>query len=124
MLPTIPLQPAFNTVTAKPPGYTPRALTYASQDSIDRGAMAILGEELTRDPTRAYDQVMQVSGHVMMATGTVSTRFAPVEGTGDDRPGTNFSLRSPTYSPNLLTVLLPSFQTLLDNSPIFRIPVC
>ena len=31
MLPTIPLQLAFNTVTAEPPGYTPRALTYASQ---------------------------------------------------------------------------------------------
>ena len=62
MLPTIPLEPAFNTITAQPPGYTPRALTYASQDSIDRGAMAVLGEELTRDPTRAHDQVMQASG--------------------------------------------------------------
>ena len=99
MLPTIPLQPAFNTVTAEPPGYTPRALTYASQDSIDHGAMAVLGEELTKDPTRAHDQAMQASGHAMV-TGTVYTRFAPVEGTGDDRPGTNFSPRSPTYSPN------------------------
>ena len=64
MLPTIPLQPAFNIVTAELPGYTPRALTYASQDSIDRGAMAVLGEELTRDPTRAHDQAMQASAHV------------------------------------------------------------
>ena len=101
MLPTIPLQPAFNTVTAKLPGYTPRALTYASQDSIDRGAMAVLGEELTRDPTRAHDQVMQVSGRTTV-TGTVSTRFVPVEGTGNDRPGTNFSPHSPTYSPSHL----------------------
>ena len=99
MLPTIPLQLAFNTVTAEPPRYTPRALTYASKDSIDRGAMAVLSEELTRDPTRAHDQVMQASGHVT-ATDTVSTRFATVEGTGDDRPSTNFSPRSLTYSPN------------------------
>ena len=34
MLMTIPLQLAFNTVTPEPPGYTPRALTYTSQDSI------------------------------------------------------------------------------------------
>ena len=44
LLPTIPLQPAFNTVTPEPPGYTPRALTYASQDSIDHGVMSVLGE--------------------------------------------------------------------------------
>ena len=31
MLLTIPLQLAFNTVTAGPPGHTPKALTYASQ---------------------------------------------------------------------------------------------
>ena len=37
LLLTIPLQLVFNTVTPEPPGYTPRALTYASQDSIDRG---------------------------------------------------------------------------------------
>ena len=101
MLLTIPLQLAFNTVTAEPPGYTPRALTYASQDSINRGAMAILGEELTRDPTRAHDQAMQASSRAT-ATDTVSTRFATVEGTGDDRPSTNFSPRSLTYSPNRL----------------------
>ena len=99
MLLTIPLQPAFNTVTAELPGYTPRALTYASQDSINHGAMAILSEELSRDPTRAHDQAMQASSH-MMATYTVSTQFATVEGTGDDRPSTNSSPRIPTYSPN------------------------
>ena len=99
MLPTIPLQPAFNTITAEPPGYTPRALTYASQDSINHGAMGVLGEELSRDPTRAHDQVMQASSRATV-TGTISTRFAPVEGTGGDRPSTNFSPRSPTYSPN------------------------
>ena len=99
LLPTIPLQPAFNSVTPKLPGYTPRALTYASQDSIDHGAMSVLGEELIRDPTRGHDQAMQASSRVM-ATDTVSTRFATVEGTGDDRPIPNFSPHSPTYSPS------------------------
>ena len=99
MLPTIPLQPAFNTVTPEPPRYTPRALTYASQDSIDRGAMSVLGEELIRDPTRGQDQAMQASSCVMV-TDTISTRFATVEGTGDDRPSPNFSPHSPTYSPS------------------------
>ena len=99
LLPTIPLQPAFNTVTPKPPGYTPRALTYASQDSIDRGAMSVLIEELIRDPTRGHDQAMQASSHVTM-TDTIFTRFVTVEGTGDDRPSPNFSPHSPTYSPS------------------------
>ena len=101
MLLTIPLELAFNTVTAQPPGYTPGALTYASQDSIDRGAMAVLGEELIRDPTRGHDKVMQASSRAT-ATDTVSTRFATVQGTGNDRPGINFSPHSPTYSPNRL----------------------
>ena len=35
MLPTIPLQLTFNTVTAGLPGYTPKALTYASSLSTD-----------------------------------------------------------------------------------------
>ena len=99
MLPTIPILPAFNTVTPEPPGYTPRALTYASQDSIDCGAMSVLGEELTRDPTSGHDQVMQASSHAA-ATHTISTRFATVEGTGDDHPGPNFSPHYPTYSPS------------------------
>ena len=39
MLPTIPLQLTFNSVTAGPLRHTPEALTYASQCSIDCGAM-------------------------------------------------------------------------------------
>ena len=35
MLPTIPLQLTFNMVTAGPLGHTPKALTYASQSSIE-----------------------------------------------------------------------------------------
>ena len=99
MLPNIPILPAFNTITPKPPGYTPRALTYTSQDSIDHGAMSVLGEELIRDPTSEHDQAMQASSRAMV-THTVSTRFVTVEGTGDDCPGPNFSLHSPTYSPS------------------------
>ena len=99
MLLIIPLQLAFNTVTAEPPGHTPRALTYTSQTSINHGAMAILSEELTRDPTRASGQAMQAVRHATV-TDTVSTRFATVKGTGNDHPSTNFSLRSPSYSPN------------------------
>ena len=61
--------------------------------------MSVLSEELIRGPTRGHDQVMQASSHVT-ATETVSTGFATVEGTGDDRPGPNFSPHFPTYSPS------------------------
>ena len=97
LLPTIPLQVAFNTITPKPPGYTPRALTYASQDSIDHEAMSVLSEELIRDPSRGYDQATQASSRVM-TTDTVSTRFMTIRDTGDNRPGPNFSPHSPTHS--------------------------
>ena len=43
MLPTIPLQLTFNTVTAGLLRHTPKALTYTSQCSIDRGVMTVLG---------------------------------------------------------------------------------
>ena len=99
LLPTIPLQLAFNTITPELPGYTPRALTYASQDSVDCGAMSVLSEELIRDPTRGHDQETQAGSHVT-TTDTFSTRFVTVRGTGDDRPGPNFSPHSPTYSPS------------------------
>ena len=99
LLLTIPLQLAFNTITPKLPGYTPRALTYASQDSVDRGVMSVLGEELIRAPTRGHNQATQASSH-MMTTDTVSTRFVTIRGTGDDRPSPNFSPHSPTHSPS------------------------
>ena len=99
LLPTIPLQLAFNTITPEPPGYTPRALTYASQDSIDCGAMSVLGEELTRDRTRGHDQATQASSRVM-TMDTISTRFVTIQGIGDNRPNPNFSPHSPTYSPS------------------------
>ena len=61
--------------------------------------MAILSEELVRDPTRGHDKVMQASSQAMV-TDTVSTRFVTVQGTGDDHPGINFSPHCPTYSPS------------------------
>ena len=98
LLPTIPIQLAFNTITPELPGYTPRALTYASQDSVDRGAMSVLGEELTIAPTR-HDQASQASGRAM-TTDTAFTRFITVRGTGDDRPGPSFSSCTQTHSPS------------------------
>ena len=120
MLPTIPLQLTFNTVTAGPLGHTPEALTYASQCSIDCGAMTVLGEELIREPPSAKDEAMQAVWRVM-ATDTGSIRIATVGGAGNDNvdhPSTSLSpaprtctsmdwhttgygtKRSPTYSPN------------------------
>ena len=97
LLPTIPMQLAFNTITPEMPRYTPRALTYASQDSVDRGAMSVLGEELTIAPTR-HDQASQASSRVT-TTDTASTRFITIRGTGDNPPGPSFS-RAPTHSPS------------------------
>ena len=98
LLPTIPLQMAFNTITPELPGHTPRALTHASQDSVDCGAMSVLGEELTMAPTR-HDQVAQASSRVT-TTDTASTRFITIRGTGDNRPGPSFSSHGPTHSPS------------------------
>ena len=99
LLPTIPLQLAFNAITPELPGYTPRALTYASQDSVDCGAMSVLGEELTRAPTRGHDQATQASSRVT-TMDTASTRFVTIRGTGDNRPGPSFSPCTPTHSPS------------------------
>ena len=93
MLPTIPLQLTFNTVTAGPLGHTPEALTYASQCSIDHGVMTVLGEELVREPPSAKDEARQAIWCVT-ATDTGSIRIATVGGEGDDNvdhPGTSLS---------------------------------
>ena len=122
MLPTIPLHLSFNTVTAGPLGHTPKALTYTSQNSIDRGAMSVLGEELIREPTSAKIEAMQAVWHVT-AADTGSIRIATMRGTGGDNidrsgssqspaPCTSMSTnwhtagyrepRSPSYSPNCM----------------------
>ena len=122
LLPTIPLQLAFNTITPELPGYTPRALTYASQDSVDRGAMSVLGEELIRAPTRGHDQATQASSHVM-TTDTVSTRFMTIRGTGDNRPGPNFS-RTAQHTLLAARRSAPIVPDLLNESPILWSPTC
>ena len=120
MLPTIPLQLTFNTVTVRPLGHTPEALTYASQCSIDRGVMTVLSEELIREPASAKDKVMQAIWRAM-ATDTCSITIATVWGIGNDNvdhpstslspaPRTSTSMdwcttgcgtnHSPMYSPN------------------------
>ena len=120
MLLTIPLQLTFNTVTSGPLGHTPKALTYASQSSIDRGVMSVLREELIREPPSAKDEAMQAVWHVM-AADTGSLRVASTRGMGGDNvdhSGSSLSLApcaststdwhttgyrkmcSPTYSPN------------------------
>ena len=123
LLPTIPLQLAFNTITPELPGYTPRALTYASQDSVDCGVMSVLSEEIIRAPTRGHNQVTQASSRVT-TTDTVSTRFMTIRGTGDDRPSPNFSPHGPTHSPSRSP--FHSYHSGLDeresNSPEPRIP--
>ena len=91
MLLTIPLQLTFNTVTAGPLGHTPKALTYASQCSINHGAMTVLGEELIREPISAKDEAMQTVWHVTVID-TGSTRVTTTGGTGDgniDRSGSS-----------------------------------
>ena len=64
MLPSIPLQLAFNSVTAKLPGFTPEALTYASPLSINQGAMTVLGKEILKGTHGAEEKVMQATWHV------------------------------------------------------------
>ena len=61
--------------------------------------MSVLSEELIRDPIRGHDQVTQASSRAM-TMDTVSTRFMTIRGTGDYRPGPNFSPHSPTNSPS------------------------
>ena len=120
LLPTIPLQLAFNTITPELPGYTLRALTYASQDSVDRGAMSVLGEELTRAPTRGHDQSTQASSRVT-TMDTASTRFVTIRGTGDDRP-------RPKLLPTAQHALLAAHRSAaivpdsMSESPILRNP--
>ena len=119
LLPTIPLQLAFNTITPELPGYTPRALTYASQDSVDRGVMSVLGEELTRDPTRGHNQATQASSR-MTTTDTISTRFMTIRGTGDTRTSPR------TAQHTLLTThcSTPIVPDSMNESPILRNPTC
>ena len=91
MLRTIPLEPASIPSQPSRPGILPgHSLTHPK---------AVLGEELVRDPTGGVDTTVQASSRAT-ATDTVSTRFATVQGTGNDHPSANFSPHSPKYSPS------------------------
>ena len=94
MLPSIPLQLTFNTVTAGLPGFTPKALTYASPLSTDQGAMTVLGEEILKGACGAEEKVMQATWHVT-ATDTGSVKVMTIGSKGGDdpnHPGTSLSL--------------------------------
>ena len=100
MLPSIPLQLTFNSVTAGPLRHTPGALTYASQCSINRGAMTILGDELIREPISAKDEAMQAIWGVMVID-TGSTRATTTGAMGDGNIDCSGS--SPSLTPRAST---------------------
>ena len=89
MLPSIPLQLTFNTVTAELPGFTPEALTYASPLSTNQGAMTVLGKEILKGACGAEEKVMQATWHVTVTdTGLVKVTTIGSEGGNDpNRPG-------------------------------------
>ena len=120
MLPSIPLQLTFNTVTARLPRFTPETLTYTSLLSTDQGAMTVLSKEILKGAYVAEEKVMQATCCVTVTnTGLVKVTMIGSKG-GDDpnRPGTSLSLascvstlsgwhttgyqtpRSPSYSPS------------------------
>ena len=57
MLPSIPLHLTFNKAIADLPGFTPKALTYASPPLTSQGAMATPGKETLVCACGAKDQV-------------------------------------------------------------------
>ena len=70
MLPSIPLQLTFNTVTAELPGFTPKALTYASPLNTDKGVMTVLGKEILKGAHGPEEKVKQATWRV-----TATDRF-------------------------------------------------
>ena len=94
MLPSIPLQLTFNTVTAKLPGFTPEALTYASPLSINQGAMTVLGKEILKGAHGAEEKVMQATWHMTVTdAGLVKVMMIENKGGNDpNHPGTSLSL--------------------------------
>ena len=93
MLPSIPLQLTFNTVTAKLPRFTPEALTYASPLSTNLDAMTVLGEERLKGAHGAEEKVMQATWHVTATDeGFAKVTMIGNEGGNDHNcPGTSLS---------------------------------
>ena len=81
MLPTIPLQLTFNTVTARLPGCTPEAHAHASPLSTDRGAMTVLGKEILKGACGAEEKAMQATWLVTVTdAGSVKVTMVESEG--------------------------------------------
>ena len=98
MLPSVPLQQTFNTVTAELPRFTPEALTNASLLSTTQGTMTVLGDEKLKGACGAEEKVMQATWHVtVMDKGLVKATAIGSKG-GDDpnHPGTSLSLAAHT----------------------------
>ena len=94
LLPSIPLQLTFNTVTAGLPRFTPKALTHASPSSTNQAAMTVLGEEILKGACGAEDKVMQTTWHVTaMDTGLVKVMMMGSKGNNNpNRPSTSLFL--------------------------------
>ena len=85
MLPTIPLQLTFNTVTAGLPRCTPKAHAHASPLSTDQGAMTVLGKEILKGACGAEEKAMQATWFVTV-TDAGSVKVMMVESEGSDYP--------------------------------------
>ena len=91
MLPSIPLQLTFNTVTAGLPRFTPEALTHASPSSTNQGTMTVLGEEILKGACGAEEKVMQTTWCVTATdTGLVKVMTMGSKGSNDpNHPSTS-----------------------------------
>ena len=85
MLPAIPLQLTFNTVTAGLSRCTPEALTNSSPLSTDRGAMTVLGKEILKGAWGTEEKMMQATWHVTV-TDAGSVKVTTVGSEGGDYP--------------------------------------
>ena len=85
MLPTIPLQLTFTTVTARLPRCTPKAHAHAPPPGTDQGAMTVLGKEILKSACGAEEKAMQPTW-LVTATGAGSVKVMMVESEGGNYP--------------------------------------
>ena len=117
MLPAIPLQLTFNTVTAGLSGCTPEALTYASPLSTDRGAMTVLGEEILKGTWGTEDKTMQATW-CLTATDTGSVKVTTIGSEGGDYPDRPCTYLSPASHVSTSTSqCTPGYHT--PRSPLY-----
>ena len=99
MLPTIPLQLAFNTATAGLPGCAPKVyavlpqvgtdgldLPYAPPPGGGRDAMTVLGKEILKSMHGTEEKAMPPTWLLTAASGRGSVRVKTVESEGGDYP--------------------------------------